>query len=80
MSAAVAGTYVRFRPTRSYTNPRDVTAWLTAALTVSTVLSCSSWIKIRPQGTPAQRRCTVNAGELASTREEPRFTQSPCDG
>ncbi len=30
MSAAVAGTFSRFRPTRSYTNPRDVTrpaAW-----------------------------------------------------
>jgi hypothetical protein len=28
-------------------------AWLTTALTVSTVLSCRTWIKIRPEGTPA---------------------------
>jgi len=55
-------------------------AWLTTALTVSTVLSCRTWIKIRPEGLQPQRRFTVNTGELASTREEPRFTQSPCDG
>ena len=38
MDAAVAGTIARFRPTRSYTNPRDVTSGGSYGPTVS------SWV------------------------------------